>query len=164
MVPHYHINDSLHFLANLVRDSRGIMYDLVLVWAVPYYRFAFKGVLYADSKEIHNGRPLPETAENSLAGWRTSTLYSASRTFWFPFAVPHLLRLPSWRFTFSTVKGQRKAVNFKSSNLQGTVVADSKTKGFYMYSKESWSVWIHIGKSLPTHDLIIVWGNVLRRV
>ena len=44
------------------------MYDLVLVWAVPYYRFAFKGVLYADSKEIHNGRPLPETAENSLAG------------------------------------------------------------------------------------------------
>ena len=30
-----------------------------------------------------------------------------------------------------------KAVNFKSSNLQGTVVADSKAKGFYMYSKES---------------------------
>ena len=44
-------NDFLHFLVNLVRGSRGIMYDLVLVQAVPYYKFAFKGVLYADVKE-----------------------------------------------------------------------------------------------------------------
>ena len=40
-------NDFLHFLVNLARDSRGIMYDLVQVQAVPYYQFAFKGYYLA---------------------------------------------------------------------------------------------------------------------